>query len=106
MEIREPPDPRRAKILPVVAYSTERRVAIGEPDYWDYATLLELAVLGNDYDAADAAITNALAQSPPAWQTESTAGNLELIRAARQKRGETVDWADDIERELRGPAAD
>lgn len=106
MEIRDPPDPRRERILPVVAYSTERRVASGEPDYWDHATLLELAVLGKDYEAADAAITNALAQSPPAWQTESTAGNLELIRNARQKRGETVDWADDIERELRGTAAD
>ncbi len=51
-------------------------------------------------------MANALAEMPLAWQTESTAGNLELIRKARLNRGETVDWADDMERELRGPAAD
>ncbi len=106
MEIRDPPDPRREKILPVVAYSTERRVATGEPDYWDYATLLELAVLANDREAAEKATDKALAESPHGWQMKSTAGNLELIRNARQKRGETVDWADDIERDLRGSAAD
>ncbi len=106
MEIRDPPDPRREKILPVVAYGTERRVASGEPDYWDYATLLELAVLGKDREAAEQAMDKAIAESPPAWQMKSTAGNLELIRNARQNRGETVDWADAIERELRGSKAD
>ena len=39
MEVADPPDPRREEILPVVRYAVERRIATGEPDYWDHATL-------------------------------------------------------------------
>ena len=45
MELKEPPDPKRKHLLPVVAYALERRIAAGKPDYWDHATRLELAVL-------------------------------------------------------------
>jgi hypothetical protein len=48
MELKEPPDPRRQQILPVVTYSVGRRIAAGKPDYCDHATLLELAVLAKD----------------------------------------------------------
>jgi tetratricopeptide (TPR) repeat protein len=81
MELREPPDPRRAQILPVVRYSVERRIAAGKPDYWDYATLLELAVLANDEEPAAAAAAEALA----------------VIREARERRGETFPRARQIE---------
>jgi len=37
---------------PVVRYGVQRKVAKGKPDYWDYATLVELAVLENDRAAA------------------------------------------------------
>ncbi len=37
-----------ARMIPVVAYAVERRIATGQPDYWDFATKLELAVLGRD----------------------------------------------------------
>src|SRR6266576_7349223 len=53
MELREPPDPRREKLFPVVSYAVERRIAAGKPDYWDYATRVELAVLANDEQAAE-----------------------------------------------------
>ncbi len=45
MELREPPDPRRGEIIPVIQYSVTRRIAQGNPDYWDYATLLEVGLL-------------------------------------------------------------
>lgn len=102
MELSEPPDPRREKILPVVTYSMEQRIAAGEPDYWDHATRLELAVLAKDRQAAESALSEALAQLPRDWQSKSTAGNLELIRAARSRRGEAVDWAAEMEGALRG----
>src|SRR5262249_33798679 len=41
MELREPPDPERLKLLPVVSYAVERKTAQGKPDYWDHATILE-----------------------------------------------------------------
>jgi hypothetical protein len=34
------------------------------------------------------------------WEPESTADNLELIRTARDARGDEVPWAAMIEREL------
>ncbi|MFP3869160.1 MAG: TRAFs-binding domain-containing protein [Desulfobacteraceae bacterium] len=61
MEIRNPPDPGREQLLPVVEYAVNRRIAAGKPDYWDYATLLELAVLKKDEDKALAALSNGLA---------------------------------------------
>ena len=61
MELKNPPDDRRHKIIPVVTCAVERRIAAGKPDYWDHATLLELAVLGWDEAAAGEALANAAA---------------------------------------------
>src|SRR5829696_4946187 len=97
MEVREPPDARRELLLPVVAYAVERRIASGAPDYWDYATRLELAVLANDPQAANDALDSAFALVREPWEPETTAGNLALIRKARAARGESVAWADEAE---------
>lgn len=88
MELKDTPDPRQAALLPVVAYAVGRRIAAGQPDYWDYATVLELAVLARDTAAADAALADALAHVREAWEPESTARNLRLIAAARRSRGD------------------
>lgn len=100
MELREPPDPRRIQILPVVTYSVGRRIAAGKPDYWDHATLLELAVLAKDEQRASEAAAEALAVVRESWEAETTARNLRLIREARTRRGESVSWADQIEKTL------
>lgn len=92
MEQKEPPDPRQAILLPVVTYAVERRIAAGQPDYWDYATRLELATLARDQAGAEAALADALAHVRENWEPESTARNLGLIVAARANRGEQVDW--------------
>lgn len=105
MELKEPPDPRRERILPVVAYAVERRVAAGKPDYWDHATLLELRVLGRDEDGAIDALGKALAAVREAWEPETTARNLRLIRQARERRGDAAPWAAEVERELDKRAA-
>jgi hypothetical protein len=100
MEIKDPPDPRREKLLPVVAYAVDRRIAQGQPDYWDHATRLELAVLAKKEPDASAALGDALACIRERWEPETTARNLRLIREARERRGEAVAWATPIEREL------
>lgn len=101
MEIKEPPDPRRLQIIPVVRYAAERRIELGKPDYWDYATILELAVLAKDQEKAQDALCNALALVRENWEPNTTARNLRLIREARQKRHEAEAWAEEIEQELR-----
>lgn len=100
MELAEPPDPRRDKLLPVVAYAVERRIASGKPDSWDYATRLELAVLEKDEDAATNALADVLAAVRELWEPETTARNLKLINEARTKRGEQIRWMGEIERAL------
>jgi MAP3K TRAFs-binding domain len=105
MEVREPPDPQRETLIPLVRYAAERRVASGQPDYWDHATLLEAAVLAQDDQAAMSAGSYALASIRERWEPESTARNLRLIREARERRGVELAWAQDIERELDRVAA-
>ncbi|MDR4497143.1 MAG: DUF4071 domain-containing protein [Candidatus Scalindua sp.] len=100
MELREPPDPRRLRLIPVVTYAVERRIAAGRPDYWDYATRLELSVLAQDEQSAMNSLGDALASVPEPWKQETTARNLRLIREARERRQEIIPWAKDAEEAL------
>jgi hypothetical protein len=105
MELKDPPDPRRERLLPVVAYAVDRRIAQGQPDYWDHATRLELAVLAKKEPDASGALGDALARIRERWEPETTARNLRLIREARERRGQAVGWATTIEQELELKAA-
>jgi hypothetical protein len=100
MELRDPPDPRRTSLTPVVRFAVERKMAAGAPDYWDHATLIELAVLAKDEGAAGDALRAALANVREVWEPETTARNLRLIREARERRGERLPWAARIEESL------
>ena len=71
MEMMPKPDARQAEILPVVRYSAARKTARA-PDYWDHATLLELAVLARDEDDAEEKLGEALAVARASWELEST----------------------------------
>ena len=105
MELKEPPDPRREELAPVVNYAVERRIAAGKPDYWDFATRLELAVLRKRPDEAQRALGSALAAVREKWEPETTARNLRLIRDSRERRGELLPWALPIEQALQRRAA-
>ena len=96
MEIKNPPDPRREELIPVVSYAVEQRLTNVEPDYWDYATLLELAVLAKDEEKASEALGKSLAAVREVWEPETTARNLRLIDEAREKRQEKIYWVKEI----------
>ena len=100
MELKEPPDVRRERLIQLVSYAVERRIASGKPDYWDYATLLELAVLAKDQQKAESALADALATARESWEPETTVRNIRLIREAREKRQDTVAWAMELENEF------
>jgi tetratricopeptide (TPR) repeat protein len=100
MELQNPPDSRRLELIPVVRYANQRRIQAGKPDYWDYATQLELAVLAKDEATAASALSNALPNIREKWEPETTARNLHLIRKAREKRNDNIPWATTIENEL------
>lgn len=100
MALKEPADPRLEKVLPVVRYAVEQRVDRGTPDYWDFATLLELAVLGKDESEAMDYAGKAIAVIREKWEPETTLRNLRLIREAREKRREDAAWIREIESAL------
>jgi hypothetical protein len=101
MALREPPDPRGPQLLPIVRYSLQRRLASGKADYWDHATLLEIAVLDEDSDAAFAALADALAAVRETWEPQSTLATLRRLRKARERRGSPAPgWLLDVERNL------
>jgi hypothetical protein len=104
MTLRSPPDGRLEQLLPVVHYAVQRKIASGKPDYWDYATLLELAVLAKDENATKDALAKAVAVVRESWEPETTARNLQLIRAVREERKEAPRWATEIEKELKNMA--
>ena len=67
MEMKDKPDPRQAKILPVVRYSALRKAAKATPIIGTYATLMELAVLGRDQADAELQLSEALAVANASW---------------------------------------
>ena len=86
MEVAD--DTRRIDLLPVVRYSSERRLASrGEAaDYWDYATRFEIAVVEGDQVTADEMLEQALFVAGERWQLETTRRNLRFIANARASR--------------------
>ena len=100
MEIRDPGGLEQLELAAVVRYASRRRIESGAPDYWDHATRLELGVVARDRGEALAGASAALTAVREAWEPESTAYNLSLIRRARAARGELFAWADELERDL------
>jgi tetratricopeptide (TPR) repeat protein len=102
MEVAKQHDEQK-NLFPVVHYAALQR-ARNSGNYWDHATLLELAVLGRNVDEATSAAAAALAVVPPSWRPDTTLRNLRLIRQTRQERGEDVGWVAEIEHELQRAA--
>ncbi len=96
---RDPHDPRSGELHPVVEYAVRRKIATGAGDYWDHATLVELAVLAGDETAARDALTAALTNEAEPWMFETTADTL-----ARLVAHAAPAWVGDLEHELRAAA--
>lgn len=95
----DPADPRLDELVPVVEYAVRRKIASGDVDYWDHATLLELAILDGDRQAAEEALAGARAARAEGWMLTTTADTVRAIAKRTGKR-----WISAIERELRpGP---
>jgi hypothetical protein len=96
MELMDKPPPIQTEILPVVRFSAAQK-AKANGDYWDFATLMELAVLARDEDAAMEQTETMLAKAQFGWHLETTERNLRLIREARAARGEELPWIKELE---------
>jgi hypothetical protein len=85
--LNDPEDARIAQLAPVVRYAVERRIARGGADYWDYATLVELAVITGQLGEATKSLPKVLAKLDEGWMAVTTARNLSLIRKAWRNAG-------------------
>jgi|SRR5579863_257294 len=83
MTVADPKDSQACEIAGVVRYAVRRRLA-QKPDYWDHATLIELAAIEGDWAAAETALGDALVALDEGWKAETTARNLRLIAEARE----------------------
>lgn len=97
MSLQEEKDNRFSKIMPVVRYSVERRIENREADYWDYATMIELAILDKDQKQAGRYLGKALTLIREKWEPETTARNISLILEGAVDDQEYTEWVSKIE---------
>ena len=75
------------QLLPLVNFAVARRGGAASSDYWDLATVLELAAIGSDWESANAVLPKTLAAAKFPWHAETTIANLETLQQARQQSG-------------------
>jgi tetratricopeptide (TPR) repeat protein len=88
------------KVLPVVEYAVLMKKQKSKPDYWDEATLAELAVIANDYDKTRRYLIEAKKRNPVGWMLKTTNKNFIMIRDFRKRRGENVEELEKIIKSL------
>ncbi len=84
------------RLVPLVAFAVSRRGGATSSDYWDLATVLELACLGNDWTTAVRVLPRVVAAARESWMPKTTADNLELLKQARQRQGQALPQVDEI----------
>ena len=78
-------------IAPVVDYSVNRKIQTKSPDYWDYATLIEIALIVNDDNKAYENLQKAFAsEMTENWMLESTMDTLLRLSGIKAKRNENT----------------
>jgi hypothetical protein len=100
MEHTKPKDSRQIQLVQVVSYAVERKIAKGRPDYWDYATLLELKVISGDEYSSYELLSKLLTCQMESWQAKTTINNLKLIINSKNDKGENTNLANKILSEL------
>ncbi len=90
-------DQRRLdEVLPVVRFAVARRGGLGAADYWDRATVLELAVIAGDQETARRAQGSVLSETHPSWMLATTANNLRILTEPLNRAGRDTAWVTDI----------
>jgi tetratricopeptide (TPR) repeat protein len=88
------------RLLPLVSFAVERRGGASSADYWDLATDLELACIGEDWATANRILPKAILAATDSFKTATTLGNLRLLKQARERAGREVTELEGIINEL------
>jgi tetratricopeptide (TPR) repeat protein len=88
------------RLLPLVNFAVVRRGGASSSDYWDLATVLELACIGEDWTTANRVLPKVILAATASFKTATTLGNLRLLKQARERTGREVTELDGILNEL------
>ncbi len=88
------------RLVPAVEYAVLSKMKKKEADYWDYATLLELAVIENNFSRAEEFYWEAKPLAVESWMFGTTKGNLDKIILFRKERGEDTTAIEKIAEKL------
>ena len=89
-----------ARLLPLVSFAVERRGGARSGNYWDLATVLELACIGDDWATANQVLPKVILAATNSFETATTLGNLRLLKQARERAMREVAKLDGILDEL------
>jgi hypothetical protein len=87
------------RLLPLVSFAVARRGGAWSGDYWDLATVLELACISEDWPTANRVLPKVLTASD-SFKTATTLDNLRLLKEARERAGREVTELDRILNDL------
>jgi len=74
-----------ARLLPLVSFAVERHGGASSGNYWDLATVLELACIGEDWATANRVLPKVILAATNSFETATTLGNLRLLKQARER---------------------
>jgi tetratricopeptide (TPR) repeat protein len=89
-----------ARLLPLVSFAVERRGGASSSNYWDLATVLELACIGDDWATGNRVLPKVILTAINSFETATTLGNLRLLKRARERTAREVAKLDEILNEL------
>ncbi len=96
MSSLDTPDKRLDELLPVVLFATKQRIEQSNPDYWDYATLMELEVISHHPKEAKEALLKALPLATEDWMKQTTRDTMVMLRNKWSTKGGELAWLDVI----------
>ncbi|PPA78728.1 MAG: hypothetical protein C00003105_00894 [ANME-2 cluster archaeon HR1] len=76
------------QLVPLVSFAVARRRGASSSDYWDLATVLELACIGNDWNAAISVLPKVMDKAQESWMPETTLGNLNMLKQTIAYQGQ------------------
>lgn len=84
------------RLAPLVSFAVVRRGGANSSNYWDLATVLELACMVNDWSAARRVLPKTLSVVKESWMLKTTMNNLSMLKQARARQGKSSSELDEI----------
>jgi tetratricopeptide (TPR) repeat protein len=89
------------ELAPLVSFAVARRGGISSNNYWDLATVLELACINEDWELTKKVLPKVLMTADESWMPKTTMDNLILLRDRLSKQQKIPAHINEIIQELR-----